>query len=66
LGPMDGEVRASLYRVATILSDEVDDEGGWLMRVQGSPETLRFLEPRFGSVPPLFGESDADIEAHAA
>lgn len=66
LGPMDGEVRALLYRVATILSDEEDHEGGWVMRIQGSPESLQFLEPRFGSVPPLFGESDADIEAHAA
>ena len=66
LGPMDGEVRALLYRVATILSDEEDHEGGWVMRVQGTPESLRFLEPCFGSVPPLFGESDADIEAHAA
>lgn len=65
LGPMDGELRASLYRVATILRDEKDEAGGWSMRVEGSPESLRFLEPRFGSEPEAI-EVIGDVEVHAA
>jgi hypothetical protein len=61
---MDGELRASLYRVATILRDEKDEAGGWSMRVEGSPESLRFLEPRFGSEPEA--ELIGDVEVHAA
>ena len=64
LGPMDGDVRAVLYRVATILRDDKDDAGGWSMRVEGSPETLRFLEPRFGPEPEAI-EVAGDLEIHA-
>ena len=49
LGPTDGPLRAMLFRVATILLDERDESGGWRMRVEGSPDRLRFLERRFGA-----------------
>jgi GTP-binding protein HflX len=65
LGPMDGQVRASLYRVATILRDEKHEAGGWSMRIEGSPESLRFLEPRFGLTSEA-SEVVRDVEVHAA
>ncbi len=65
LGPTDGEIRASLYRVATILRDEKDEQGGWSMRVEGPPESLRFLDVRFGSMLDV-REAAQDAGVHAA
>ncbi len=44
LAPSEGATRARLYRVATILREDVDDAGGWILDVQGSAERLKFLD----------------------
>jgi GTP-binding protein HflX len=44
LGPAEGHIRAALYRVANVIRDNFDEQGGWLMRVEGTRESLRFLE----------------------
>lgn len=46
LNPAEGDIRAKLYLVAHILSDEPDGQGGWTMYVEGSPQSLRFLDGR--------------------
>jgi len=46
LGPADGHIRATLYRVAKVMRESHDEQGGWLMRVEGTCESLRFLESR--------------------
>ena len=46
LGPADGHIRATLYRVAKVIRESHDEQGGWLMRVEGTCESLRFLESR--------------------
>ena len=48
LAPGDGGIRAALYRKAKIIHDKQDDDGGWLMEVEGSREALAFLDSRFG------------------
>lgn len=50
LTPSEGGVRAKLYGIATVLEDEALDTGGWRMRVQATPDRLRFLDGRAGSV----------------
>lgn len=50
LTPSEGGVRAKLYGVATVLEDEALDTGGWRMRVQATPDRLRFLDGRARSV----------------
>lgn len=50
LTPSEGGVRAKLYGIATILEDEALDTGGWRMRVQATPDRLRFLDGRERSV----------------
>lgn len=39
-----GDIRAKLYRDCTVLRDQTDESGGWLMKVEGSRENLRFLD----------------------
>jgi GTP-binding protein HflX len=39
-----GDIRARLYRNCTVLRDQTDESGGWLMKVEGSRENLRFLD----------------------
>lgn len=50
LTPSEGGVRSKLYGIATILEDEALDTGGWRMRVQATPDRLRFLDGRERSV----------------
>jgi GTP-binding protein HflX len=44
LKPAEGDLRARLYRTATILKEEQDDLGGWVMDVQGSRTLLSCLD----------------------
>lgn len=46
LNPAEGDIRAKLYLVANILQDEPDGQGGWTMYVEGSRQSLRFLDRR--------------------
>lgn len=41
--PSEGRLRAQLYQWATVISDSVDGEGGWVMQVEGNPDRLRKL-----------------------
>ena len=40
LGPSDGRVRAQLYRGGRVISERADGEGGWILEIEGSPESL--------------------------
>jgi GTP-binding protein HflX len=44
LSSRQGDIRARLYRNCTVLRDQTDESGGWLMKVEGSRENLRFLD----------------------
>lgn len=52
LNATEGGLRAHLYRVATILEDNVDDQGGWTLRVKGTKDALRFLDDRLVEAQP--------------
>jgi GTP-binding protein HflX len=43
LEPTEGRLRAQLYQTATVISEQVDDEGCWVMQVEGSPERFKKL-----------------------
>ena len=44
--PSEGEIRARLYRSDSVVSERPDEEGGWIMEIEGHPDRLRFLETR--------------------
>ena len=46
LTPLEGDVRAGLYRHAKVLRDEPDEEGGWWMDIEGTRDVLGFIEGR--------------------
>lgn len=57
--PSEGRLRAQLYQQVTVLSDTVDDEeGGWIMQVEGSPDRFRKLH--------LLDDADHDSQFHDA
>lgn len=44
--PSEGGIRARLYRNDAVVSERPDEEGGWIMEIEGNPDHLRFLEPQ--------------------
>jgi GTP-binding protein HflX len=40
LGPFDGRIRAQLYQGGRVISERADTEGGWILEIEGSPESL--------------------------
>ena len=56
--PSEGRLRAQLYQWATVLSETVDEEGGWVMQVEGNPDRFRKLH--------LIDEAEHDSQLHDA
>ena len=44
LGPQEGRLRAQLYETATVLSEAVDESGGWIMEVEANPQRFKKLK----------------------
>lgn len=44
LGPQEGRLRAQLYETATVLSEAVDEGGGWIMEVEANPQRFKKLK----------------------
>ncbi len=43
LKPTEGRLRAQLYQTATVISEQIDEEGCWVIQVEGSPERFKKL-----------------------
>ncbi|MEY4684329.1 MAG: GTPase HflX [Pseudomonadota bacterium] len=56
--PSEGRLRAQLYEQATVLSETVDEEGGWVMQVEGNPDRFRKLH--------LADDAEHDSQLHNA
>ncbi|HAZ40895.1 MAG TPA: hypothetical protein DCY52_01360, partial [Methylococcaceae bacterium] len=56
--PSEGRLRAQLYQLATVLSETVDEDGGWVMQVEGNPDRFRKLH--------LTDDAEHDSQFHDA